>query len=124
LELGYEDLGKVSGGNDPLTAKATSTQFSVLLSYPLGNGFSVYGRLGGASTNARIDAGAAFGGNVSHTADTFMSGIGARYALSGNLDARLEYVRLPNGLVDDMVPFAEQIHTSYDTIQVGVSYRF
>jgi len=91
LELGYSDYGKVNllgGGN----AKANSGQISAILTAPVGDGFSVYGRLGAASTRRDANTGSIFAQGSRKTEAIY--GVGGAYAFNKNVAATLEWNKL------------------------------
>jgi len=87
-ELGYNHLGKDFSMNVPGgTAKGKLTNWygAAVGTMPLGNGFSLLGKLG--ATRNQADFGGA--GETTRTQPLF--GVGAEYAFSSNMSARLEY---------------------------------
>ncbi len=98
VELSYNDYGKVSFGG--VGGKATSTQLSALLSAPISNEFSVYGRLGAASTERKVDG---FGNSDSNRKTEAVYGVGLGYNFVKNIKGTIEYQRLDNSKVDAIV---------------------
>lgn len=87
-EVGYNNLGKdftmtVPGG--VATGKLTNWYGAAVGTIPLGSGFSLLGKLGLARNEAD------FGGAGKDTRTGLMMGVGAEYAISPTLSARLEY---------------------------------
>ena len=95
IELSYNDYGKVNFGG--VDGKATSTQLSALLSAPMSDEFSVYGRLGAASTQRKVDG---FGSIGSNRKTEAVYGVGFGYNFVKNIKGTIEYQRLGNSKVD------------------------
>jgi OmpA-OmpF porin, OOP family len=95
VELSYNDYGKVNFGG--VDGKAKSTQFSALLSAPIANEFSVYGRLGAASTNRKV---AGFGGDSSDKKTEAVYGVGFGYNFAKNIKGTVEYQKLDDSKVE------------------------
>lgn len=95
VELSYNDYGKVNFGG--VDGKATSTQLSALLSAPMSDEFSVYGRLGAASTQRKVDG---FGSSGSNRKTEAVYGVGFGYNFVKNIKGTIEYQRLGNSKVD------------------------
>jgi OmpA-OmpF porin, OOP family len=112
VELGYTDLGEVSAPG--VSAEATAWDLSVLASFPIGESFSLYGRLGGyrAETEGRVGA---LTVDDSNTGLTF--GVGAAFALSRNLGLRAEWQRYADVGDDDA-------ESDVDVLSIGVMWRF
>jgi opacity protein-like surface antigen len=89
LELGYADFGKGRFGG--VDAKAQSTHLSLILSAPFSEVFSVYGRLGAASTDRKISF-AGFGDTDRKTEALY--GAGLAYAFNKQVAGTLEYQKL------------------------------
>ncbi len=98
VELSYNDYGKVNFGG--VDGKAKSTQFSALLSAPIANEFSVYGRLGAASTDRKV---AGFGGNSSDKKTEAVYGVGFGYNFAKNIKGTVEYQKLDDSKVEALV---------------------
>lgn len=105
LELGYNDYGKVNFSGVDGTAK--STQLSVLLTAPIANEFSVYGRLGAASTERKISG---FGFSDSERKSEAVYGVGLAYNFAKNIKGTVEYQKLND--------------TKVDAITAGVKFNF
>ncbi len=88
LELGYSDYGKAKLTNG--TAKANAGSISAVVSAPLTDGFSIYGRLGVAST--RRDVSSFFSTGDRKTEAIY--GIGMGYAFNKTLTGTLEWHKL------------------------------
>ena len=89
LEAGYADFGKTQFSG--VTGKAQSAYVGVILSAPLSDVFSVYGRLAAASTDRSV---AGFGSKVSERKTEAFYGVGLAYAFTRNLSGTLEYQAL------------------------------
>jgi OmpA-OmpF porin, OOP family len=98
VELSYNDYGKVNFGG--VDGKAKSTQFSALLSAPIANEFSVYGRLGAASTDRKV---AGFGSNSSDKKTEAVYGVGFGYNFAKNIKGTVEYQKLDDSKVEALV---------------------
>jgi len=99
-ELGYRNMGKFRFyGIDADTKQAA---LSLLVSAPLGAGFSIYGRLG--YNNLEVDV-HGYSANDSGS----LAGVGFGYAINPNVTARIEYQR----------PASDTQNVSF-----GVSYKF
>ena len=132
VEVGYNNLGTAKAtGSGSLgsveTADLSALELTALASWPLGNRFAVYGKLG--VFYGEMEAGndnavpAVFPPpprrgwvSDSHTDLTF--GIGASYTLTGNAAFRVEWQRF-NGLGGRTAP-----KLNVDVVSVGALYRF
>ena len=97
-ELSYNDYGKVNFGG--VDGKATSTQLSAILSAPIANEFSVYGRLGVASTDLKASLS---GASASERKTEAVYGVGFGYNFVKNIKGTVEYQRLDKSKVDAIV---------------------
>ncbi len=88
LELGYSDYGKAKLNTG--TAKANAGSISAVVSAPLADAFSIYGRIGAAST--RRDVTSVFSRGDRKTEAIY--GIGAGYAFNKTLTGTLEWNKL------------------------------
>jgi OmpA-OmpF porin, OOP family len=95
VELSYNDYGKVNFGG--VDGKAKSTQFSALLSAPIANEFSVYGRLGAASTDRKV---VGFGSDSSDKKTEAVYGVGFGYNFAKNIKGTVEYQKLDDSKVE------------------------
>ena len=77
IELGYTDLGKYKGAN------VESTTLSGVGTLPMGQNWSLFGKLGAASNQPH------FGGAGRHS--DVLLGIGLGYSINKNVSARLEF---------------------------------
>jgi len=125
VELGYADLGKAkfstsgSGGSVSGEEKFTAWDLVAVGSYPIGTGFSVFGKLGLYYGKAEASANAAIGAfgasaSASDTGTDFTYGLGAGFDFNKNIGARVEWQRY-NGFSDA---------SNLDVLSVGVLYRF
>ena len=118
VEGGYAPLGQTSaslpGGN--ITAEANAWDIVGVGSGPLGNNFSILGKLG--FYNAEIKLGGAASGKKTTTDLTY--GIGGQYDFNRNLGLRLEWNRYSG------VKFAGPSggDTDIDVLSVGALWRF
>lgn len=92
FELGYSEYGKLQFSG--LTGKANSGHISAILSAPVADAFSIYARLGAAST--RRDISGRFSGTVGERKTEAILGLGSSYAINKNLTATLEWHSLNN----------------------------
>ena len=91
LELGYTDLGKVeeSDGTSTVSAQPKALTAALVISQPLGDKFSVFGKLGLASTNPTLRAN---GIKVDHgSKSSLLAGIGATFNITSKLTVLIEY---------------------------------
>lgn len=103
-ELGYTDLGSVSGGS----AKGKAWDLVGVGSIPLADKFSVYGKLGFAWSEVK-----GFGQNESGLEMTY--GVGASYDFSPTVSFRGEWQKYPD---------AGDGATDIDVLSIGVIFRF
>lgn len=82
-ELAYVDFGKADTDFSGVTIKGNAASLAAVGSYPLGNNFSLFAKLGYAST--KVENGA------SETKDDITYGIGAQYNAMRNVGFRLGY---------------------------------
>lgn len=105
VELGFNDYGKVNVGG--VDARARATHASLLLSAPIANEFSIYGRLGASSTDRKV---AGFGASDSDRKTEAIYGIGTGYNFAKNVQGTLEFQQLQDSDVR--------------AIAAGVKFRF
>jgi len=113
LELGYTDFGKANYLNVDLKAK--TTYGAVVLSAPLGEAFSLFGKLGYGSTkrsasspdiviplgpNGSLGSLGSFGFSNHDRKSEAIYGLGAGYAFTPNITGTIEWQRLDNTKVD------------------------
>ena len=116
VELGYADLGEISASGLGVTVSAETTAWdlSAIAAFPIGDAFSVYGRLGGYRAETEARAGA-LSADDSNTGLTF--GVGVGFSLSRNLGLRAEWQRYADVGDDDD-------ESDIDVLSVGVLWRF
>lgn len=112
VELGYTDLGEVSAPG--ISAESTAWDLSAIAAFPIGEAFSLYGRLGGYRAETEARAGA-LSADDSNTGLTF--GVGAGFNLSRNLGLRAEWQRYADVGDDDD-------ESDIDVLSIGVLWRF
>jgi opacity protein-like surface antigen len=148
LEVNYADLGRHStdttflGGDAPAPAQVVIQReikgfgADVVLSAPVWNTFSVFGRVG--LFRAEIDASAQLAGNVvfnngngetyrstSQTENVTRFGVGAEAAIGPNAAVRLEWERYSNvGKKFAVGATGTTGEADTDTVTLGVLYRF
>ena len=108
-ELGYHDLGEVSGSG--ASVKGNAWELVGLASYPVVDKFSVYGKLGGYRGELKGN-----GANETNTDLTY--GVGLQYDVLKNVGIRGEwqrYAKLGGGDVQE---------TDVDVLSIGAVYRF
>lgn len=98
VELSYNDYGKVRFGG--VDGSAKSTQLSALLSAPIADAFSVYGRIGVSSTDRKVSG---FGGSDSDKKTEAIYGVGFGYNFAKNIKGTVEYQKLDDSKVDALV---------------------
>jgi opacity protein-like surface antigen len=98
VELSYNDYGKVNFGG--VDGRAKSPQLSALLSAPIADAFSVYGRLGVSDTDRKVSG---FGGSVSEKKTEAIYGVGFGYNFVKNIKGTIEYQKLDDSKVDALV---------------------
>lgn len=124
VEISYFDLGKAkAAGTDPdlgIYSGSVKTDgfglFAVALA-PIDN-FSVFAKLGIASTKTKIDVSSSLLGSDSESKrqTDFAWGLGAGYEFTKNFGARLEFERFRIKLADEK--------KDADFVSLGVTYRF
>jgi OOP family OmpA-OmpF porin len=129
-ELGYTDFGKAKlsgtiGGiavNSDL--KANAWELDGIGSWPLGNKFSIYGKLGlyrakmdGAATAAAGGISASTSASETNTGLTF--GVGGTYDITPTIAARLEFQRYNDVGSNDVAGKGD-----LDVISIGALFKF
>jgi len=108
-EIAYVDFGSANTSVPGISMKGYAIGLDAVGSLPLGSGFSLFAKLGYASTNIEITGGSSFGrGDVTY-------GIGAQYDVSSDWGVRLGY---DNYRVGDTNP-KDSAYTS-----LGVLFKF
>jgi opacity protein-like surface antigen len=98
VELSYNDYGKVNFGG--VEGKAKSPQLSAILSAPIADAFSVYGRLGVSDTDRKVSG---FGASASEKKTEAIYGLGFGYNFAKNIKGTVEYQKLDDSKVDALV---------------------
>ena len=117
VEGGYSPLGETSSGN--LKAEANAWDLVGLGIFPLGNNFSIFGKLG--FYNAEIKLSGAASGKKTTTDLTY--GIGGQYDFNRNLGLRLEWQRYSGVKAPDVANVSSG-DTDIDVVSVGALWRF
>ncbi|QPF75549.1 porin family protein [Roseateles sp. DAIF2] len=104
FEAGWRSLGSDTQFGDKL--KGSALQASVLLSAPLSNSFSLFGRLGVSRVESKVTGP---GLNEKDSETKGLVGFGARYAINKQIGLRAEF---------------QKPHPDVKLISVGVDYRF
>jgi len=128
-ELGYADFGKskasgtVSGASVDATAEANAWDLVGLGIWPIGNQFSIYGKLGAYHGKVKGSGTVSFGGatgtgNTSGSNNDVTYGVGAGFDFNRNLGLRAEYQKYKD-VGDD-----NSGKSDIDVISIGVLYRF
>lgn len=86
LELGFNDYGKINV--DSVDARVSAAHLSLLLSAPIANDFSIYGRLGVARVELQAEA---FGLNFTERKTKGLYGVGAAYNFAKNIQGTIEF---------------------------------
>jgi len=112
IEMGYNDLGNkysgkitVAGLSATTPAKADNWYVAATGTLPLGNGFSLLGKLGVVRNHTASGTTCVAGNCVSGSSDNrsqLLAGIGAQYSFTSNLAARLEYEDYGRASSDDV----------------------
>ena len=121
VELGYSDLGEVSSSG-PFSTKVESTVWDLVAvgSIPLGNNFSLYGKLGAYRADAELSTSVGVSGDKSTTDLTY--GLGARYDFTRNLGVRAEWQRYQGIEVPSTVLTSGD--SDVDVFNIGVLWKF
>jgi opacity protein-like surface antigen len=107
LEVGFNDYGKINV--DFVNARARALHLSLLLSAPLANDFSMYGRLGVARTEIQAEA---FDISVTDRKTRALYGVGVGYNFAKNIKGTVEF---QNQKLD---------HGDVRAVAVGVKFQF
>lgn len=108
-ELAYTDFGKADTNFPGTTVKGNATNLSVVGSLPLANNFSLFAKLGYATTDIEPT------GAASQTQDDMVYGVGAQYNASRNVGIRLGY---------DVYRVGETTTEDSGYTNIGVLYKF
>lgn len=130
VEAGYIDFGKAkytastSGGSAQGSLKAGGVDVAALLSLPLSDSFSVFGKAGvaAAKVDSRLSASgavvAASGDASTHVVRPLL-GVGALYKLSDHLDLRADYDH-----VSGLGKSGKTGKMTANMVSLGVAYNF
>lgn len=129
VEAGYVDFGDAryratfAGGNADADVEAHGWAVSVLGTMPLGDAFSIYGRLGGIQAKVEIDVnatgpGGTASGKASDRSWSMLYGIGAGYRVTEAIGVRAEYTRY------DSLGGGDVGEGDVDTWSLGLTYSF
>ena len=112
VELGWADLGKATASGFGVTATAEASAFDLVgvLSWPIGNAFSIYGKVGLYHGEAE---GGGIAGGASDSVTDLTYGLGAQFNLGRNVGLRAEWQRYNDFSGSDI-----------DVLSIGVLYRF
>jgi OOP family OmpA-OmpF porin len=121
VEGGYAPLGETSAtfGSSKLTAEANAWDIVGVGSWPLGNNFSILGKLG--FYNAEVKLGGVASGKKTTTDLTY--GLGGQYDFNRNLGLRLEWNRYSKVKAPDVAGVSGG-DTDVDVMSVGALWRF
>jgi OmpA-OmpF porin, OOP family len=126
VEGGYAPLGETSasvGGLGSVTAEANAWDIVGVGSFPLGNNFSILGKLG--FYNAEVKLGGLVSGKKTTTDLTY--GIGGQYDFNRNLGLRLEWNRYSKVKAPDATGGGVAVtggDADIDVMSVGALWRF
>ncbi len=138
LELGYNDLGDKYSANisatngvqtlaGDVTAKIDNWYVAAVGTVPYGNGFSLFGKVG-AVRNTTKGGDLCLGGVCASTGDTHHSGlflgVGAEYAFTKQLGARLGYEDFGKVTNDDVWGTGNSGSIKANMWDVSVKYSF
>jgi len=118
VEISYGDYGKASAGTGfgiSIDWQLSGFQVSGTGTFPLGDAFSLIGKLGIASTDLKLSGG---GSSLSATSTNLAYGIGAQYDFTKNISVRAQYEDLGN-VGDDNTG-----KSKVTLLSAGVVYKF
>jgi opacity protein-like surface antigen len=124
LEAAYFDLGQATGaaslpgfGSIGITGKARGGALVGIAAAPFGDA-AVFAKAGFAQVRGEVDARTPLG-NVSESDSSLQPafGLGASYAFTSNVSARIEWERV-------RVRYADDLKEDTDLVSAGVVYRF
>ena len=121
-ELAYNDLGQANleAGTFVAHLHATAYELSAVGTYPLGNMFSLLGRMG--LLQAHTKYGGALGGEHKSRATTF--GFGAQLDFTRNITLRLQWQRFNNIKTQIQTPTTQpEERGDVDMLSVGILLR-
>lgn len=105
VEGGYADFGKIKFSG--AAGEAKSIYAAAILSAPVSDAFSVYGRLGVANTNRKASV---FGYSESDRKTEGIFGAGLSYAFTKNVAGTMEYTKLSDS---DVAGYALGVKVSF-----------
>jgi OOP family OmpA-OmpF porin len=124
LEAAYFDLGQATGaaslpglGSIGITGKARGISLVGIAAAPFGDA-AVFAKAGFAQVRGEVEARTPLG-NVSESDSSLQPtfGVGASYAFTSNISARIEWERF-------RVRYADDLKEDTDLISAGLVYRF
>lgn len=124
LEAAYFDLGQATGalslpgvGSVGITGKASGISLVGIAAAPFGDA-AVFAKAGFARVRGEVEARTPLG-NVSESDSSLQPtfGVGASYAFTSNVSARIEWERF-------RVRYADDLKEDTDLVSAGVVYRF
>ena len=124
VEGGYSPLGEVSvtGFGLNATAEATAWELVGVGALPLGNNFSIYGKLG--FYNAEVEVSSNFpGGNGKKTTTDLTYGLGVQFDLTRNLGIRGEWQRYASAKTPSTT-LSDEEKNDIDVLSIGVLWKF
>lgn len=124
VEAAYFDLGKARGavslpglGTVDVSAKVRGVSLSGIAALPVGDA-SVFAKAGIAQVRGEVEARTPLGsGSESKSSLQPTFGVGASYAFTSNLSARIEWERF-------RVRYADDVKEDTDLVSAGLVYRF
>jgi OmpA-OmpF porin, OOP family len=123
IEGGYTPLGEVnaSGGGVNITAEATAWELVGVGMFPLGNNFSIYGKLG--FYNGEIELSSNIGASGKKTTTDLTYGLGVQFDLTRNLGIRGEWQRYA-GFKTPSTAVTDEDKSDVDVLSLGVLWKF
>jgi OOP family OmpA-OmpF porin len=111
VEGGYVDFGELTDAG-PVTAEVWGLFISAIGTYPIGDEFGIFGKIGLAYTDVEVTDPL---GSVSDNDVNLMIGVGAKFNFDRNFSVRVEWERFPEvgGFEDD-----------FDLLSAGLVYKF
>lgn len=104
VEAGYRRLGEHKGYN--FKDRLDQTSLSAIASMPVGESFSVFGRLGVSHLDGKVRFP---GGSVSDSTNKALAGVGVSYAFAPNVSGRVEF---------------QKAGSAVRNLSAGVAYQF
>lgn len=124
VEGGYAQLGEasVSGFGLSLTAEATAWDLAAVGSLPLGNNFSLFGKVGLYSGEIEVSSNVP-GGNGKKTTSNLTYGFGAQFDFTRNLGLRGEWQRYADAKTPSTAATDEE-KIDIDVLSIGIIWKF